>query len=180
MRAKKTGLRQQVLTGLALGASRDRELGLAAALWPPLPAASLVLLARECAASALSHQLGDPTRPRHWLPRARTGPLAVRRRVVMRVGPGAALGQRTPSLEARRVVRPGARDLPPTLRVRASRDRRRGFRPGRSSPHGLLRGPPPPPRRRTLPRPRGARARLRRRILITRACRHRHQAANSD
>ena len=98
-------------------------------LWPQLPDASLVILDREFAAYALYHQLGDPTRQRHWLTRARTGPLALRRRVVERVGPGDELVELTPSLEARRLVRHGARDLPPTLRVRAIRYRRRGFRP---------------------------------------------------
>src|SRR5262249_47580566 len=116
-------------TGLALGAYRDSELGLAAALWPQLPDASPVILDREFAAYALYHQLGDPTRQRHWLTRARTGPLALRRRVVTRLGPGDALVELTPSQEARRLVRHGARDLPPTLRVRAIRYRRRGFRP---------------------------------------------------
>jgi hypothetical protein len=64
-------LRQHVLTGLALGAYRDSELGLAATLWPQLPDASLVILDREFAAYALFHQLGDATRQRHWLTRAR-------------------------------------------------------------------------------------------------------------
>jgi len=122
-------LRQHVLTALALGAYRDSELGLAATLWPQLPDASLVILDRELAAYALYHQLGDPPRQRHWLTRARTGPLALRRRVVQRLGPGDALVELTPSAEARRLVRHGPRDLPPTLCVRAIRDRRRGFRP---------------------------------------------------
>jgi len=122
-------LRQHVLTALALGAYRDSELGLAAALWPQLPDASLVILDREFAAYALYHQLGDATRQRHWLTRARTGRLALRRRVVQRLGPGDALVELMPSAEARRLVRHGPRDLPPTLRVRAIRYRRRGFRP---------------------------------------------------
>src|SRR5262245_56416792 len=122
-------LRQHVLTGLALGAYRDSELGLAATLWPQLPNASLVILDREFAVYALYHQLGDPTRQRHWLTRARTGPLALRRRVVDRAGPGDEFVELTPSPEAWRLVRHGARHLPPTLRVRAIRYRRRGFRP---------------------------------------------------
>jgi Transposase DDE domain len=122
-------LRQHVLTALALGAYRDSELGLAATLWPQLPDASLVILDREFAAYALYHQLGDAPRQRHWLTRARTGPLALRRRVVQRLGPGDALVELTPSAAARRLVRHGPRDLPPTLCVRAIRYRRRGFRP---------------------------------------------------
>jgi hypothetical protein len=121
-------LRRHVLTALALGAYRDSELGLATALWPQLPDTSLVILDRGFAAYALFHQLGDPTRQRHWLSRARTGPLALRRRVVARLGPGDHLVDLTPSPEARRLVRHGPRDLPPTLRVRAIRYHRRGFR----------------------------------------------------
>jgi len=123
-------LRRHVLTGLALGAYRDSELGLAATLWPHLPDASLVILDRGFSAYALFHQLGDPTRQRHWLTRARTGPLALRRRGVARLGPGDQLVELTPSPDARRLVRHGPRDLPPTLRVRAIRYQRRGFRPG--------------------------------------------------
>src|SRR5215468_5385079 len=88
-------LRQHVLTALALGAYRDSELGRAAALWPQFPDASLVILDREFAAYALYHQLGDATRQRHWLTRARTGALALRRRVVTRLGPGDALVELT-------------------------------------------------------------------------------------
>ena len=49
--------------------------------------------------------------------------------MVQRVGPGDELVELIPSAEARRLVRHGPRDLPPTLRVRAIRYRRRGFRP---------------------------------------------------
>src|SRR5262249_55492569 len=70
-------LRQHVLTGLALGAYRDSELGLAATLWPQLPDASLVILDREFAAYALYHQLGDAPRPpaplAHPRPHGRAG-----------------------------------------------------------------------------------------------------------
>ncbi len=122
-------LRRHVLTALAIGAYRDSELGLGAALWPKLPDASLVVLDRGFAAYALFHQLGDPTRQRHWLSRARTGALALRRRVVQRLAPGDELVDLTPHPEARHLVRHGPRDLPPTLRVRAIRYQRRGFRP---------------------------------------------------
>jgi hypothetical protein len=121
-------LRRHVLTGLALGAYRDSELGLAAALWPQLPDASLVVLDRGFAAYALFHQLGDPARQRHWLSRARTGPTALRRRVVQRLGPGDHLVDLTPNRQARHKVRHGPRDLPLTLRVRTIRCQRRGFR----------------------------------------------------
>jgi len=121
-------LRQHLLAGLALGAYRDSELGLAAALWPQLPDASLVILDRGFAAYALFHQLADPARQRHWLCRARTGPLALRHHVVRRLGPSDSLVELTPSRQARHKVRHTAPNLPPTLRVRAIRYQRRGFR----------------------------------------------------
>jgi hypothetical protein len=120
-------LRRHVLTGLALGAYRDSELGLAATLWPALPDASLVVLDRGFAAYALFHQLADPTRQRHWLCRARTGARALRRRVVRRLGPSDQLVDLTPSRQARQVHH-GAPDCPVTLRVRAIRYQRPGFR----------------------------------------------------
>src|SRR5262249_61210911 len=113
--------------------------------WPQLPDASLVILDREFAAYALFHQLGDATRQRHWLTRARTGPLALRRRVVQRLGPGDELVELTPSLEARRLVRRGPRDRTPTLRVRAIRYRRRGLPPPTLPPPRPDPGAHPPP-----------------------------------
>jgi hypothetical protein len=118
-------LRRHVLTGLAMGAFRDSELTLAAALWPQLPDASLVILDREFATYALFHQLADPQRQRHWLTRAKTGRTALRRRAVQQLGPGDYLVDLRPSHQTR-FVHP---DLPPTLRVRAIRYHPRGFRP---------------------------------------------------
>ena len=118
-------LRRHVLTGLAFGAFHESELALAATLWPQLPDASLVILDRAFSVYALFHQLGDATRQRHWLTRAKTGRTALRRRAVERLGPGDELVELYPSHESRRVHR----DLPPTLRVRAIRYHHRGFRP---------------------------------------------------
>lgn len=118
-------LRRHVLTGLAIGAYRDSELGLATELWPQLPDASLVILDREFATYALFHQLADPGRQRHWLSRVKTGRTALRRRVVERLGPGDQLVELRPSHPTRRAHRA----LPPTLRVRAIRYHHRGFRP---------------------------------------------------
>ena len=87
-----------------------------------------MLLDRGFATYVLFHQLGDPPRQRHWLSRACTGPVALRRRVVQRLGPGDQLVDLTPSQETRRLMRHGPGDLPPTLRVRAIRYQRRGFR----------------------------------------------------
>jgi hypothetical protein len=117
-------LGQHLLTGLALGAFHDSELALATTLWPQLPDASLVLVDREFAAYALFHQLADPARQRHWLTRAKSGATALRRRVVERLGPGDHLVDLCPRHQTRVVHR----DLPPTLRVRAIRYQRRGFR----------------------------------------------------
>ena len=117
-------LGQHLLTGLAVGAFQDSELALATTLWPQLPDASVVIVDREFAVYALFHQLGDPARQRHWLTRAKTGATALRRRVVERLGPGDHLVDLCPSHQTRFVHR----DLPPTLRVRAIRYQRRGFR----------------------------------------------------
>jgi hypothetical protein len=117
-------LGQHLLTGLAVGAFQDSELALATTLWPQLPDASVVIVDREFAVYALFHQLGDPARQRHWLTRAKTGATALRRRVVERLGAGDHLVDLCPSHQTRFVHR----DLPPTLRVRAIRYQRRGFR----------------------------------------------------
>jgi hypothetical protein len=117
-------LGHHLLTGLALGAFEDSELALATTLWPQLPDASVVIIDREFAVYALLHQLGDPARQRHWLTRAKTGATALRRRQVVRLGPGDHLVDLTPSHQTRR----NHKDLPPTLRVRAIRYQRRGFR----------------------------------------------------
>jgi hypothetical protein len=116
-------LRQHLLAALAVGAYRDSELALAAPLWPQRPDASLVILDREFATYALFHQLGNPTRQRHWLTRAKTGTTALHMRRVQRLGAHDHLVDLTPSRRRR------PPDLPPTLRVRALRYHRRGFRP---------------------------------------------------
>src|SRR5262245_51263531 len=138
-------LRQHVLTALALGAYRDSELGLAAALWPQLPDASLVILDREFAAYALYHQLGAATRQRHWLTRARTGRLALRRRVVQRLGPGDALVELMPSAEARRLVRHARATCRPHCGCGRSAIADAASAPRRSSPRCAIRWPTPPP-----------------------------------
>ena len=117
-------LGQHLLTGLTLGAFHDSELALATTLWPQLPDASLVLIDREFATYALFHQLGDVAHQRHWLTRAKTGATALRRRMVEPLGPGDHLVDLCPSHQTR-FVHPA---LPPTLRVRAIRYPRRGFR----------------------------------------------------
>jgi Insertion element 4 transposase N-terminal/Transposase DDE domain len=118
-------LRSHLLVGLALGAYRDSELALAEPLWAQLPEASLVILDREFAVFALYHRLADPARHRHWLTRAKAGATALRMRLVQRLGRHDQLVDLAPSHETRRVHA----GLPPTLRVRAIRYQRKGFRP---------------------------------------------------
>jgi hypothetical protein len=118
-------LRRHLLAGLAIGAYRDSELTLAASLWGQLPEASLVIVDRRFSAYALFHRLGNPAHRRHWLTRARHGACTLTWRVVQRLAPDDDLVDLTPGRQTQR-AHP---DLPPTLRVRAIRYRRHGFRP---------------------------------------------------
>jgi len=85
----------------------------------------VVILDRGFCSYALFHALSDPTRDRHWLVRARAGRTAVRRRTVERGGSGDVLVELQPTS----ITCAKHPDLPPTLRVRAVRVQRRGFRP---------------------------------------------------
>jgi hypothetical protein len=118
-------LRSHLLAALAAGPYGDSELALAERLWPQLPDRSLVIVDREFATYTLFHQLADPARRRHWLTRAKRGKRAMKWTVRQRLGPGDALVELRPSRATRR-LHP---DLPETLRVRAIRYHRRGFRP---------------------------------------------------
>ena len=118
-------LRRHLVADLAIGGYHDSELALAEPLWAQLPDASLVIVDRGFATYTLFQQLADPARARHWLTRAKTGQTAAPHRVVQRLGPGDALVELTPSHCTRR-AHP---TLPATLRVRAIRYQRRGFRP---------------------------------------------------
>jgi hypothetical protein len=114
-----------LLAALAIGPCTQREAPLATSLWPVLPDASIVLFDRGFGAYALLHQLGDATRQRHWLTRAKGGPKALQMNLIERLGPHDHLIDLVPSARlARRDPR-----LPATLRVRAIRYRRPGFRP---------------------------------------------------
>jgi hypothetical protein len=118
-------LRQHLLAAAASGPYTQSEPALAATLWPELPDHSLVILDRGFAAYALFHRLADLARERHWLVRARRGRCALRCEVVQRLGRGDDLVELRPS----HGTRAAHRDLPPTLRARAIRVQRRGFRP---------------------------------------------------
>jgi hypothetical protein len=118
-------LRARLLTAAAFGPYRTSEGALAREVWAALPEHAVVMLDRGFCSYALFHALGAPDRDRHWIVRARSGSTALTHTVVQRVGPGDALVELRPSRSTRAVHH----DLPPTLRVRAVRVQRRGFRP---------------------------------------------------
>src|SRR5437867_1813299 len=113
------------LGAAAFGPYRTSELALATQAWAALPEHALVILDRGFCSYALFHALATPDRDRHWVVRARSGPTALTQAIVQRFGPGDALVELRPS-PATCAKYP---DLPPTLRVRAVRVQRRGFRP---------------------------------------------------
>jgi hypothetical protein len=118
-------LRHHLLAAAAVGAPHTGELALARGVWAALPDHAVVILDRGFCSYALFHALSDPTRDRHWLVRARDGRKAVRQQVVEHFGPGDALVELQPTS----ITCAKHPDLPPTLRVRAVRVQRRGFRP---------------------------------------------------
>jgi len=118
-------LRSHLLAALAIGPYRHGELTLAEHLWPKLPDRSLIIVDREFATYDLFHRLADPTRQRHWLTRAKRGSGTPKLRTVERLGPNDAIVEMCPT-HYTRFLNPA---LPHTLRVRAIRYQRRGFRP---------------------------------------------------
>jgi Insertion element 4 transposase N-terminal/Transposase DDE domain len=119
-------LRQHLVAAAALGPCTHSEPAVAATLWPQLPDQALVILDRGFTAYALFHTLADAERGRHWLVRVRTGRGALRWTVRQRLGRGDELVDWTPTHPHQRTV---GRKLPATLRARAVRVQRRGFRP---------------------------------------------------
>lgn len=118
-------LRSHLLAALAVGPYRASELTLAEELWTKLPDRSLAIVDREFATYAIFQRLAEPGRDRHWLTRAKRGKTAAKLRTVQRLGPTDAIVELRPSPQTRR-VNPA---LPETLRVRAIRYHKRGFRP---------------------------------------------------
>jgi hypothetical protein len=118
-------LRAHVVAAAAFGAYRTSEVTLATPVWAALPEQALVLLDRGFCSYALFHTLNTADQDRHWIVRAREGGTALQRAVVTRFGPTDVLVELRPS----RATRTKHRALPPTLRVRAVRVQRRGFRP---------------------------------------------------
>jgi transposase IS4-like protein/DDE family transposase len=118
-------LRARLLAATAFGPYRTSEVALAQEVWGALPEHAVVILDRGFCGYALFHALATPDRDRHWLVRARSGPTALTQAVVERLGSGDALVELRPS----RATWAKHPDLPPTLRVRAVRVQRRGFRP---------------------------------------------------
>ena len=118
-------LRARLLAAAAFGPYRTSEVALAHEVWAALPEHAVVILDRGFCSYALFHVLAPPAHDRHWLVRARSGSTALTQAVVERFGPGDTLVELRPS-PATCAKHP---DLPPTLRVRAVRVQRRGFRP---------------------------------------------------
>jgi hypothetical protein len=118
-------LRAHLSAAAAFGPYRTSELALATEVWAALPEHALVILDRAFCSYALFHALATPDRDRHWIVRARSGRTALTQAVVERFGAGDAVVELRPS-PATCAKYP---DLPPTLRVRAVRVQRRGFRP---------------------------------------------------
>jgi hypothetical protein len=118
-------LRARLLAAAAGGPHRTSEVALAREVWAALPEHAVVILDRGFCGYALFHVLATPDRDRHWLVRARSGPTALTQVVVQRFTAGDILVELRPS----RATCAKHPDLPPTLRVRAVRVQRRGFRP---------------------------------------------------
>jgi len=118
-------LRSHLLAALALGPYRHGELTLAETLWPKLPDRSLTILDREFATYQNFHRLADPERERYWLTPAKRGRGTPKLKIIQKLGPGDSIVELRPSRQTRR-LHP---TLPETLRVRAIRYQRRGFRP---------------------------------------------------
>src|SRR6266705_194861 len=118
-------LRARLLAAAAFGPYRTSEGALATQVWAALPEHALVILDRGFCSYALFHVLAPPNRDRDWIVRARSGRTAVAQVVVQRFGPGDALVD----LRPRPSTCATCPELPPTLRVRAVRVHRRGFRP---------------------------------------------------
>jgi hypothetical protein len=118
------GAAPHLLAAPAFGPHRSIELALATQVWAGLPEHAGVILDCGFCSYALFHALGTPDCDSNWIVRARSGPTALKRAVVERLGPGDAL------LELRASPSTCAKhpDLPPTLRVRAGRVQRPGFR----------------------------------------------------
>jgi hypothetical protein len=118
-------LRARLLAAAAFGPYRTSAVALAREVWAALPEHAVVILDRGFCSYALFHTLATPDRDRHWIVRARSGPTALTQAVVQRFSAGDALVELRPS-QGTCAQHP---DLPPTLRVRAVRVQRRGFRP---------------------------------------------------
>jgi hypothetical protein len=118
-------LRSHVLAALAAGPYQHGELTLAEDLWPKLSDRSLIIVDREFATYELFHRLADPGRERYWLTRAKQGRRTAKLRIVQQLGPRDSIVELRPSRHTRH-LHP---TLPETLRVRAIRYQRPGFRP---------------------------------------------------
>jgi hypothetical protein len=115
-------LRSHLLAGLALGRCDEGEPTLAASLWTKLPDRSLTIVDRGFLSYVLFHQIQSQGAHRHWLTRSKKN---LKWRVLKRLGPNDFLVE----LPIHRNARRAHPELPETLRARALRYQRRGFRP---------------------------------------------------
>jgi hypothetical protein len=115
-------LRSHVLAGLAVGAWSTGEITLAESLWEKVPDRSVTILDRGFLSYALLHRLQAMGTERHWLIRAKAN---LKWRVVKILGRNDSLVEIT----VPRRLRQMDPSLPETIRVRAVRYQRRGFRP---------------------------------------------------
>jgi Insertion element 4 transposase N-terminal/Transposase DDE domain len=114
--------RAHLLAALAIGPYATSEIVLAHDLWARVPDYSVTLVDRGLIAYGTFYRLREGGKERHWLTRAKKN---LRWRVVKRLGPGDHLVEVEISPESRK------KDptLPKTMRLRAVRYRRKGFKP---------------------------------------------------
>lgn len=115
-------LRSRILAGLAMGPCNEGEVTLAAPLWKKLPDQSLTIVDRGFLSYGLFHQIQSSGASRHWLSRAKKN---LRWTVYRELGPNDFLVD----LPVTGVARRSHPALSDTLRVRAIRYQRKGFRP---------------------------------------------------
>jgi hypothetical protein len=115
-------LRSHELASLAFGRYSDAELTLAAPLWPKIPDTSLTILDRGFISYAVFHRIRSDGTQRHWLTRAKKNLTWSKRE---RLGPNDHIVE----IPINKSLRRKDPEMPPTMRARAIRYQRRGFRP---------------------------------------------------
>lgn len=118
-------LRSHLLLDLAFGPYRNGELTLARQLWPHLPERALVIVDKEFSNYEIFQTLGDPGHQRYWLTPAKQGKHTIQLHHLRQLGSGDSLVELRPS-DATRKLQPS---LPESIRARAIRYQRKGFKP---------------------------------------------------